>query len=156
MLLYKLLTMQNTFNYKESKKTDIKMETKEIRQATLLSETDVYGTIIFVNDDFCNVAKYSRDQLMGKPHNIIRHPDMPKKLFKVMWDTIMQGRVFRGIIKNRASDGSHYWVRSTIMPILDNNKKVIRYVGVRYHITDDTFAQELYNAQVRQLELNLS
>src|SRR4051812_17659121 len=90
-------------------------------QITLLSETDPQGIIIFVNDAFCDVAKYSRVELIGKPHNIIRHPDMPKSLFAHIWATILGGNIFKGVIKNKAGDGSAYWVNARIMAIRDQD-----------------------------------
>ena len=91
-------------------------------QITLFSETDNHGTILRVNDAFCEVSKYSRDELIGKSHNIIRHPDMPKRLFEDLWRTIQSGDIFRGVIKNRARDNSHYWVNATIMPRTNQKK----------------------------------
>lgn len=120
---------------------------------TILSETDLHGTIIFANDKFCEVAKYTREELIGKPQNIVRHPDMPKELFKLFWQTIKRGEVFNGIVKNRAKDGSHYWVDATIVPIRDRNGEIVKYVGSRYHITDETLAVKLYNRQADQLNL---
>ena len=114
---------------------------------TILSETDLHGTITFVNDKFCDVAKYTRDELIGKPQNVVRHPDMPKELFKLFWQTIKRGEVFTGIIKNRTKDGSHYWVEATIVPILNGQGEVLKYVGSRFHITDETLALALYNRQ---------
>lgn len=117
---------------------------------TLLSETDLFGTIIYVNDKFCEVAKYYREELIGKPHNTVRHPDMPKELFRLFWQTIKQGEVFRGIIKNRAKDGSHYWVDATIVPIKDKDGKTVKYAGARYHIQDEELALKLYNRQAEK------
>lgn len=117
---------------------------------TILSETDLYGTITFANDKFCEVSKYDRDELVGKSQNIVRHPDMPKELFKLFWSTIQSGNVFKGIVKNRAKDGSHYWVDATIVPIKDNHGEIIKYVGSRYHIPDDTLALALYNKQAEK------
>jgi len=82
----------------------------------LVSETDEKGIITFANDDFCNYAGYSLDELMGKPHNIVRHPDMPKAAFKDLWDTLKSGNRWRGFVKNLAKDGSYYWVYATIFP----------------------------------------
>jgi len=118
---------------------------------TILSESDLYGSIILVNDKFCEVAKYRRDELIGKPHNVVRHPDMPKELFRVMWSTLKKGQVFQGILKNKAKDGSHYWVDATIVPIRDENGQVVKYTGARYHIKDEHLAEELYNRQAVKL-----
>lgn len=117
---------------------------------TILSETDLNGTITFANDKFCEVSKYTREELIGKPQNIVRHPEMPKELFKLFWDTIRKGEVFRGIVKNKAKDGSHYWVDATIVPIKNNEGEVIKYVGSRYHIVDDKLGTALYAKQAEK------
>jgi PAS domain S-box-containing protein len=122
-------------------------------QITLFSETNIYGAITFVNEAFCMVAKYSKEELIGKPHNIIRHPDMPKKLFQLLWDTIKKGEVFRAVIKNRAKDGTCYCVQAIIMPIQNNNKEVIKFIGARHLINDDKKAQELYAQQIELFKL---
>lgn len=114
---------------------EIEARTKILNAAAIVSETDQYGTITFVNDTFCRIAKYSREELLGKPHNIVRHPDMPKAVFKEMWDTIKKGEIFQGIVKNKAKDGSPYWVIATIGGVLDTNGKPYKYIGVRIDIT---------------------
>ena len=119
----------------EKLSNEIEARTKILNAAAIVSETDQYGTITFVNDTFCKVAKYSREELLGKPHNIIRHPDMPKAVFKEMWDTIKRGEIFQGIVKNRAKDGSPYWVIATIGGIMGTDGKPYKYIGVRINIT---------------------
>jgi PAS domain S-box-containing protein len=114
---------------------------------TLFSETDKQGRILFANEAFCEISKYSRDELIGEPHSIIRHPDIPKKLFEVLWNAIEDAKTFRGLIKNRAKDGSHYWVQCTIMPILNNNGQTLKYVGVQHLITNEETARELFASQ---------
>jgi PAS domain S-box-containing protein len=118
---------------------------------TILSETDLRGVITFANDKFCEVAQYTREELLGKPHNIVRHPDMPKDLFRLMWKTIQAGEVFGGIVKNRAKDGTAYWVDATIVPIKDAEGRLVKYVGARYHLTDADLALKLYNKQAAQM-----
>jgi PAS domain S-box-containing protein len=113
----------------------------------ILSETDLYGTIISANDPFCAISGYHRDELIGSPHNIIRHPSMPKELFRHLWTTIQQGEVFRGIIKNLSKDGHHYWVNATIMPLFYGGE-IVRYVGGRYLLNDDNLAEELFKKQM--------
>jgi PAS domain S-box-containing protein len=120
---------------------------------TLLSETDVYGTISFANDAFCIISKYSRSELIGKPHNIVRHPDMPKALFALCWDTILHGSVFKAVIKNKASDGSHYWVNATIMGVPGMSNDIAKFIGVRHLITDEQLAMKLYDAQLKSFNL---
>ena len=125
------------------------------KHATLFSEADLFGTIIFANEAFCKVSGYNLGELIGKPHSIIRHADMPKKLFESLWTTIKKGEVFRGVIKNLAKDSSSYWVNTTIMPIFDDNKGVYKYIGVYHLIEDIKLAQELYVQQANKQFLNL-
>ena len=84
----------------------------------LVSETDEKGDIIFANDDFCKIAEYTVDELIGKPHNIVRHKDMPKVAFKDLWDTIKQGKVWTGYVKNATKSGNFYWVFATVFPTI--------------------------------------
>jgi aerotaxis receptor len=96
------------------------MSNKEIvlnHDAFLVSETDEKGIIRFANSSFCDVVGYEVDELIGKPHNIIRHPDMPKVAFKQLWDTIQKGETWTGFVKNLAKNGDYYWVYATIYPI---------------------------------------
>ena len=84
--------------------------------AFLVSETDEKGKIRFANDDFCKIAGYSVDELIGKPHNVVRHPDMPKAAFKDLWETIKKGDIWTGYVKNKTKDGGYYWVYATVYP----------------------------------------
>jgi PAS domain S-box-containing protein len=79
----------------------------------LVSKTDPRGIITYANEVFIEVSGYTEEELIGKPHNIIRHPDMPRTVFKLLWDTIKSGREFWGYVKNMAKDGSYYWVFAT-------------------------------------------
>jgi len=110
---------------------------KDIMNVTsIVSEGDKKGDILNVNEKFIEVSKYSRDELVGAPHNTTRHPDMPKEVFKEMWNTIGHGKIFRGVVKNRAKDGTPYYVDAVIAPILGENGKPKKYLGVRYDITE--------------------
>lgn len=82
----------------------------------LISETDAKGVITFANDEFCHFAGYKLEELIGKPHNMVRHPDMPKAAFKELWTTIKSGKRWRGFVKNRAKNGDYYWVYATVFP----------------------------------------
>lgn len=113
----------------------------------------MYGTITFVNDTFCQVSGYTREELLGKAHNIVRHPDMPKKLFQLWWSAIKKGDIFRAIVKNKTKDGGHYWVQATIMPVRNNNGEVVKYIAARHLIADEEKAQQLYDEQVELLGL---
>ena len=84
--------------------------------AFLVSETDEKGIITFANDDFCKVAEYDVDELIGQPHNIVRHHDMPKAAFKQLWETVQKGEVWTGYVKNATKSGGFYWVYATVFP----------------------------------------
>ena len=84
--------------------------------AFLVSETDEKGIISFANDDFCKIAGYTIDELVGQPHNMVRHRDMPKAAFKSLWDTVKKGDVWTGYVKNATKNGGFYWVYATVYP----------------------------------------
>jgi len=111
----------------------------------LVSSTDVKGKITFVNDEFCEIAGYSREELMGQPHNLIRHPDVPPAVFADMWTNLKQGNSWLGIVKNRTKSGDHYWVSAHVSPLIDNGS-VIGYESVRRKATtaEAVHAQSLY------------
>jgi len=92
------------------KPTPIDEEIKLDPKRYIVSETDAKGKITYVNDYFCEVSGYSQDELMGKPHSIVRHPDMPKVVFKLLWETISQGKNINAVVKNLAKDGRYYWI----------------------------------------------
>ena len=108
---------------------------KVIDESAIVSKTDRYGNITYANDIFCEVSGYSKKELMGKNHNIIRHSDNSISIYKDLWETITNKKIFKGILKNKKKDGSAYYVDSTIMPILDKNENVIEYIAIRYDIT---------------------
>jgi len=91
--------------------------------AFLVSETDEKGLINFANDDFCNLAEYSVDELIGKPHNIVRHKDMPKAAFKDLWETVQRDEVWSGFVKNSTRSGNYYWVFATVFPTITSDGK---------------------------------
>ena len=84
--------------------------------AFLVSETDEKGIITFANDDFCKIAGYTIDELVGQPHNLVRHKDMPKAAFKSLWETVQRGDVWTGYVKNAVKGGGYYWVYATVYP----------------------------------------
>ncbi|MGB1227634.1 MAG: PAS domain-containing protein [Poseidonibacter sp.] len=110
-------------------------EVKLDGKTMIVSETDPKGNIIYANSDFCKIAGYSKEELIGKPHNIVRHPDMPKAAFKDLWDTIDSGEIWTGIVKNKTKNGAYYWVNATAYPSVDSNG-VLRYISVRVRATD--------------------
>jgi methyl-accepting chemotaxis protein len=119
-----------------SSKAELKVRTDIMNMTSIVSEANLRGDILSVNEKFCEVSKYSKEELIGKPHNTTRHPDMPKEVFKELWSTIGRGNIFRGIVKNRAKDGTPYYVDAVIAPIMGDNGKPKKYLGVRYDITE--------------------
>ena len=108
---------------------------KAVDELMIVSKTDTKGIITYVNKNFCEISGYSEKELLGKSHNIVRHPDMPKGLFKNMWDTIKRGELWRGFIKNRRKDGGYYWVDTGIMPIKNYKGEIVEYIAIRSDIT---------------------
>ncbi|OQX73038.1 MAG: PAS sensor domain-containing protein [Campylobacteraceae bacterium 4484_4] len=113
------------------------VETESIldRKTVIVSETDEKGVILYANDDFCRISGFSKAELIGKPHNIVRHPDMPKAAFASLWETIKAGNVWNGIVKNRTKEGNYYWVNATVYPSKTPTGE-IRYFSVRVKPTD--------------------
>jgi PAS domain S-box-containing protein len=104
--------------------------------SSIFSKTDVQGVINYVNERFCNITGYSESEIIGQKHSILRHPDMPAKVFETMWQTITKGDVWQGVVKNRKKDGTSYYVNSTIYPIKDENGEILEYISIRQDITE--------------------
>jgi len=115
----------------------------------LVSETDLKGNIIFANDEFCQYAGYTMEELMGKPHNIVRHPDMPKAAFKDLWQTLKSGKRWRGFVKNRTKNGKYYWVYATVFPFKSCSGED-GYVSCRRKISD--MEEEKYEALYKKMK----
>lgn len=99
--------------------------------SVIISQTDLQGIIVYANKKFCEISGYTAQELVGKPHNIIRHPDMPKAAFEKMWSAIQGGQAWNGLVKNLRKDGLYYWVETEILPIKDDEGKVIGYIAAR-------------------------
>jgi PAS domain S-box-containing protein len=93
----------------------------------IVSKTDLKGRITYANDVFVRLAKYSYSELMGAPHSLIRHPDMPRCVFKLLWDTLQSGQEIFAYVVNLAKDGSHYWVFAHVTPTLDDRGNIVGY-----------------------------
>ncbi|WP_153111203.1 methyl-accepting chemotaxis protein [Propionivibrio limicola] len=118
----------------------------------IVSRTDLKGITTYVNDTFVDVSGFLREELIGKNHNVVRHPDMPPEAFAWMWDTIKKGRPWRGTVKNRCKDGNHYWVDALVVPVLKNGA-ITGYMSVRTEPTRqmigeaDAFYKKLKDGQ---------
>ncbi len=97
---------------------------------TVVSKTDLFGEITYVNQDFCNISGFTKEELIGSPQNIVRHPDMPIGAFEDFWRTIKNGKAWTGMVKNRCKNGDHYWVEANVAPMLDNGK-IVGYTSIR-------------------------
>ena len=150
---YTIMSMRRTKEHEKIKinlEKEINERTKELQKSikilnqyknavdssSIVSKTDKYGKITFVNDEFCRVSKYTKEELIGKNHNIIRHEDMPKEIFKDLWETIKSKQIWKGQIKNRAKDGTSYYVTSTIAPILNLDDEIEEYLAIRLDISE--------------------
>ncbi len=97
----------------------------------IVSKTDTKGKITYCNELFIQMSGYTEEELIDQPHNIIRHPDMPRLIFKLLWDTIQSGEEINAYVKNMAKDGSYYWVLANVTPSFDKNDTIIGYFSVR-------------------------
>lgn len=121
-------------------------------QSTIVAITDQRGIINYVNDQFCRIAKYSRDELLGQDHRIINSGYHSKDFIRDLWATIASGKVWKGELKNRASDKTIYWVDTTIVPFLNSDGKPYQYVAIRHDITQLKLAEEHIRQQSSELQ----
>ena len=133
-------------------KTNLPVTQREINypeDKVFITKTDTKGIITYTNDTFVDISGYSREELIGANHNLVRHPDMPEWAFKSLWDTVNSGHPWRGIVKNRAKNGDHYWVRATVSPITDHGT-IIGYISLRKKptSTEVSAAEALYKSGV--------
>ncbi|SFX43210.1 methyl-accepting chemotaxis protein [Marinospirillum alkaliphilum] len=119
----------------------------------IISHTDAKGRITYVNDEFVEYAGFTREELIGQPHNIIRHPDMPPEAFRDMWTTLKAGRAWQGMVKNRRKNGDHYWVKATASPRPDGGYMSVRLQPTREEVTA---AEQLYREMREGKRIRLS
>ncbi len=103
----------------------------------LVSKTDLKGRLTYCNQSFIKAAGYSESELIGKPHNIVRHPDMPKSIFKLLWDRIQSGNEIFAFVKNKTKDGGYYWVYANVTTSTDSSGKAIGYYSVRRKVNEN-------------------
>lgn len=130
--------LEDNYNHKlvSKQKHELHIYKDILDSENLVSETDLKGTITYVNDIFCEVSGYTREELLGSNHNIVRHPDVSPKIYEEMWSLIQSKKTWRGKLKNQAKDGNAYYVKSTVFPILDEDGNIEKYVASRFLITE--------------------
>lgn len=111
-------------------------EIKLPKEMMIVSETDEKGIIVYANEDFCRIAGFSREELIGKPHNLVRNRDMPKAAFEDLWKTLKSGNIWNGIVKNNTKNGDYYWVNATAYASKTPTGRT-RYISVRVKPTDE-------------------
>jgi PAS domain S-box-containing protein len=109
----------------------------------IVSKTDLKGRITYANQLFCQISEYTEGELLNKPHSIIRHPDMPRSVFKLLWDTIAEGREIFAYVKNMSRSGHTYWVFAHVTPSYDRNKKIIGYHSNRRAPSRDVLSRTI-------------
>jgi len=118
----------------EYNESEFLIETLVPQDELIISRTDLKGNITYANDTFAQISGYKMGELIGKPHNVVRHPDMPKCVFKEIWDTLQEKKQWKGIVKNLRKDTGYYWVHATISGVYKDNE-LVEYKSIRTPIT---------------------
>ncbi|WP_338793953.1 PAS domain S-box protein [Bernardetia sp. MNP-M8] len=136
----------------KNQEQELKAITEALDQSAIISIADTQGKIIKVNEEFCRISQYSEQELLGQDHRIVNSAYHPKEFWQKMWQTITRGKTWRADVKNKAKDGSFYWVDTVINPILNTNKKITSYLSIRYLITDRKEQENQIQANQEQLQ----
>ncbi len=133
----------------------LKQYKEAIENNNIISKTDVNGIITFVNSEFCKISGYTKEELLGRNHNIVRHPEVPSEKFELLWQSISKKQVYKDTVKNLAKDGSTFYVNTTIIPILDEKENIAEYIAIRYDVTKEVLLrEELLKKEAEYEELN--
>lgn len=151
LIIKKILSSTNILKMDYSNSISLLEQYKStVDRSFIVSKTNPKGIITYANDEFCNVSGYQREELIGKPHNIVRHPDMSKETFKTIWHTIKDlKQPWFGEIKNLKKDGSIYWVQAVINPIIDHNGELLEFIAIRTDITQQKEISEYFQNQLK-------
>ena len=136
----------NDYDYKSENSNLLNEYKRAVDLSNIVSKTNPKGIITYVNEKFCEISGYTKDELIGKPHNIIRHPNMDREAFKDLWDTIKAKKSWHGVVTNMKKDGGQYIVDTHVIPILDVDGDVTEYIAIRHDITElEETKQQLRN-----------
>jgi len=141
-----IITLNDVTNLETEKEKVLELNTlledykKAIDAGIIVSKTNIKGIITYVNEEFCKISGYTKEELLGKPHNIIRHPDVDSEIFKDLWETIQSGKIWKGEVKNKRKDGTAYYVKTIIAPLMNKDGEIIEYIALREDITDLVYA----------------
>jgi PAS domain S-box-containing protein len=128
-----------------------------IEQNNIISKTDTDGIITFVNDEFCKISGYSREELIGKNHNIVRDPSVDASKFQLLWNTINNKKTYKSTVRNIAKNGTVFHVNTTVIPILDENGDIEEFIAIRFDVTQEVvLKKELEKKELELEELNLT
>jgi len=127
---------KNEINFKNEHSNLLNEYKKAVDISNIVSKSNTKGLITYVNEKFCEISGYSKSELIGKPHSVVRHPMMPSSVFKDIWDTIKSKQAWHGVITNMKKDGKKYVVDSTIIPILDIDGDIVEYIAIRHDVTE--------------------
>jgi PAS domain S-box-containing protein len=135
-------------------KSEFEAREAAVALTTLVTETDLHGNILYANDRFCEVSQFSRQEIVGRAHSVVRHPDMPSQLFEHCWTAIRKGNPFRAVFKNRKKSGEGFWVDCTIAAIKNENGDIVKYISTGHLIEDENIGLLLYNRRAESLEIS--
>lgn len=146
---HKITTLNSLVNLLHISDEILNQYKELLDNSSIVSKADLKGKITYVNDEFCRVSGYTREELIGQNHNIVKHPQTDSAIFRDMWRAISSKNIWNGTIKNLSKDGSSYYVKSVIMPILDDNEDIVEYIAARTNVTELVRQDEIIKQQYK-------